>query len=116
MSSRIGPEHLRDFERRRSLRFVLPRQEVITLTAAGKQYECRLEDVSIGGAKLRFIDDTPPPVDVSVDHAEAGEIHGTCMWHDGESMGIAFALTDPALRLISHCLRQGIPKKQISAA
>lgn len=116
MSSRIGPEHLRDFERRRSLRFVLPREEVIVLTAEGKQYEGRLEDVSIGGAKLRFVDDTPPPVDVSVEHAEAGEIHGTCMWHDGESMGIAFALTDSALRLISHCLRQGIPKKHVSAA
>ena len=116
MSSRVGPEHLRDFERRRSLRFVLPHQETITLTAAGREYQGRLEDVSIGGAKLSFVDDMPPPVDVSVMHREAGEIQGTCMWHDGESMGIAFALTDSALRLISHCLRQGIPKKEISAA
>ena len=116
MSSRNGPEHLRDFERRRSLRFVLPRQESIVLTAAGRQYEGRLEDVSIGGAKLRFLDQTPPPMDVSVAHSEAGEIQGTCMWHDGESMGIAFALTDPALRLISHCLRQGIPSKEVTAA
>ncbi len=116
MNSTVGPEHLRDFERRRSLRFVLPRQELITLTAEGKQYQGRLEDVSIGGAKLRFVDETPPPVDVSVEHSEAGEIQGTCMWHDGQCMGIAFALTDAALRLISHCLRQGIPKKDVSAA
>ncbi|NIA68977.1 PilZ domain-containing protein [Pelagibius litoralis] len=116
MSSKVGPEHLRDFERRRSLRFVLPRQETITLTAAGKCYQGILEDVSIGGAKLRFADETPPPVDVSVEHAEAGEILGTCMWHDGECMGIAFTLTDSALRLISHCLRQGIPNNRVSAA
>ena len=116
MNSRIGPEHLRDFERRRSLRFVLPRDEAITLTAAGQNYEVRLEDVSIGGAKLRFVEGTPPPVDVRIVHGEAGEIQGTCMWHDGECMGVAFALTDPALRLISHCLRQGIPAKHVTAA
>lgn len=116
MSSKVGPEHLRDFERRRSLRFVLPRQETVTLTAAGVEYQGILEDVSIGGAKLRFPGGMPPPVDVSVEHNEAGEIEGTCMWHDGECMGIAFSLTDAALKLISHCLRQGIPSNSVSAA
>jgi len=116
MSSKVGPEHLRDFERRRSLRFVLPRQEPITLTAAGKQYRGSLEDVSIGGAKLRFEGGMPPPADVSFEHSEAGEISGTCMWHDGKSMGVSFALTDAALRLISHCLRQGLPSSDVTAA
>ncbi|WP_299625350.1 PilZ domain-containing protein [Pelagibius sp.] len=116
MSSRVGPEHLRDFERRRSLRFVLPREERVTMTAAGKHYQGMLEDVSIGGAKLSFVGEMPPPVDLRVAHDAAGEILGTCMWHDGQSMGIAFSLTDPALRLISHCLRQGVPSTNVTAA
>lgn len=116
MSSRVGPEHLRDFERRRSLRFVLPRQEAITLIAAGREYKGILEDVSIGGAKLRFDDGMPPPADVRMEHSGTGEVEGVCMWHDGECMGISFSLTDSALQLISHCLRQGLPGNSVSAA
>src|SRR3546814_10366595 len=59
MASKVGPEHLRDFERRRSLRFVLPRQEDITLIVDGQPYRGKLEDVSIGGAKLRMADSVP---------------------------------------------------------
>jgi len=115
MSSRIGPEHLRDFERRRSLRFVLPRQEDIVLHAEGTEYRCKLEDVSIGGAKLRLTGDLPTPSGFRLEHAVAGSIEGTCMWHDGGSIGVAFPLTDPALRLISLCLRQGVPSSTSAA-
>jgi hypothetical protein len=109
MNSKVGLEHLGDFERRRSLRFVLPRQEDITITAGGRQYQGKLEDVSIGGAKLRLTEDIPPPDELRIEHETAGAIDGTCLWHDGQCMGISFTLTDPALRLISLCLRQGVP-------
>lgn len=115
MTSKIGPEHLRDFERRRSLRFVLPRQEDITLTAGGRQLHCKLEDVSIGGAKLLLEDSLPLPAEVSMEHATAGTIDGICMWHDGTAVGISFDLSDPALRLISLCLRQGVPSSTFAA-
>jgi hypothetical protein len=109
MTSKVGPEHLRDFERRRSLRFVLPRQEDITLTCNGRQYRGKLEDVSVGGAKLRIDGDPPLAGELTLEHQFAGTIAGTCKWQDGQSLGIAFPLTDPALRLISLCLRQGVP-------
>ncbi len=109
MKSKVGPEHLRDFERRRSLRFVLPRQEDILLTIGGQQYQGKLEDVSIGGAKLRLADEPKAPGEVSLEHESAGAIDGTCEWQDGRSLGISFDLSDPALRLISLCLRQGVP-------
>src|SRR3546814_957928 len=80
MASKVGPEHLRDFERRRSLRFVLPRQEDITLIVDGRPYRGKLEDVSIGGAKLRMADSVPAAgpaadpasVDVRLEHGVAG--------------------------------------------
>lgn len=109
MSSKVGPEHLKDFERRRSLRFVLPRQEDITLIAGDQQFRGKLEDVSIGGAKLRVDGTMPPPADLRMEHQTAGAIDGTCMWQDGQCIGVSFALTDEALRLISLCLRQGVP-------
>ncbi|GAB4394737.1 MAG: hypothetical protein Tsb0032_22650 [Kiloniellaceae bacterium] len=116
MTTKVGPEHLRDFERRRSQRFVLPRQEDIILRAEGREYRGKLEDVSIGGAKLRLTDDLAPSADLSMEHAAAGIIEGTCMWHDGPCIGIAFDLSDPALRLISLCLRQGVPSSSPHAA
>jgi len=116
MSSKVGPEHLRDFERRRSLRFVLPRQEDITLFVDGQPFQGKLEDVSIGGAKLCMADDVPVSNDVRLEHGAAGSIDGVCMWHAGRAIGISFELTDPALRLISLCLRQGVPSSNTFAA
>lgn len=109
MSFRVGPEHLRDFERRRSLRFVLPCEEDVTVTVGGQKYHGKLEDVSIGGAKLCLTGAVPPPSDLRLEHETAGTIDGTCMWHDGRRIGVAFPLSDSALRLISLCLRQGVP-------
>jgi hypothetical protein len=115
MAFKVGPEHLRDFERRRSLRFVLPRQEDVTLIVDGQPYRGKLEDVSIGGAKLRMADSIPASDDVRLEHEVAGIIEGVSMWHRGETIGIAFELTDPALRLISLCLRQGVPSSAFAA-
>ena len=115
MSSKVGPEHLRDFERRRSLRFVLPRQEDITVFVGDQPYQAKLEDVSIGGAKLRMVDPVPEMDSVRLEHGSAGAIEGICMWHDGQAIGIAFELTDPALKLISLCLRQGVPSSTFAA-
>lgn len=112
----VGPEHLRDFERRRSLRFVLPSEEDITLTIDGRQYSGKLEDVSVGGAKLRLEAACPPQGSgLQISHGAAGEIAGTCEWCDGTRIGISFGLSEPALRLISHCLRQGIPRNDHAA-
>src|SRR3546814_4944129 len=74
MATTVGPEHLRDFERRRSLRFILPHQEDITLIVDGKPYRGKLEDVSIGGAKLRMETAVPQSDDVRLEHAVAGTI------------------------------------------
>jgi c-di-GMP-binding flagellar brake protein YcgR len=115
MASKVGPEHLRDFERRRSLRFVLPRQEDITLIVGGRELRGKLEDVSIGGAKVLLDDSVALSTEVSMSHETAGTIEGICMWHDGSAVGISFDLSDPALRLISLCLRQGVPSSTFAA-
>ncbi|MGF1632166.1 MAG: PilZ domain-containing protein [Kiloniellaceae bacterium] len=115
MSSKVGLEHLGDFERRRSLRFVLPRQEDITLFVAGQAYQGKLEDVSIGGAKLRMAGPVPAASELRLAHETAGTIDGVCQWHAGEVIGISFELSDPALHLISLCLRQGVPGRNFAA-
>lgn len=115
MPTKVGPEHLRDFERRRSLRFVLPRQEDIVLFVGGTEYRGKLEDVSIGGAKLRLTGELPAADAFRLEHETAGTIEGTCMWQNGPCVGVSFPLSDPALRLISLCLRQGVPSSSNAA-
>ena len=89
---------------------MLPCEETVTLTLGERQYAGKLEDVSVGGAKLRFEgEDLPEITGLRITHDTAGEIEGTCQWLAGNSIGVSFELTDPALRLISHCLRQGVP-------
>src|SRR3546814_16704788 len=99
--SKVGPEHLRDFERRRSLRFVLPRQEDITLIVDGQPYRGKLEDVSIGGAKLRMADSVPAAAPAAVDvrpaHGVAGTIAGLSMWHAGAAIAIPLPPSDHTL-------------------
>src|SRR3546814_8231832 len=84
MATTVGPEHLRDFERRRSLRFILPHQEDITLIVDGKPYRGKLEDVSIGGAKLRMETAVPQSDDVRLEHAVAGTIEDVSLWLRGD--------------------------------
>lgn len=115
MATRTGPEHLRDFERRGSLRFVLPREEDITLFVDGQPYQGKLEDVSVGGAKLRMAQSVPHSDDVRLEHAVAGTIEGASMWRSGEVIGISFELSESALKLISLCLRQGVPSGAFAA-
>src|SRR3546814_19694589 len=51
----------------------------------------------------------PQSDDVRLEHAVAGTIEDVSLWLRGDTNGIAFALSDPALELISLCLRQGLP-------
>jgi hypothetical protein len=115
MRSNVRLEHLRDLERRRSLRFVLPCQEDIAVTVGGRRFHAKLEDISIGGAKLSLDADVDLSGEVHLEHATAGAIDGVCLWHRDQAVGISFALSDPALRLISLCLRQGVPSSTFAA-
>lgn len=115
MGARIGPEHLRDLERRRSLRFVLPRPEDITLIAGGRAYRGKLEDVSVGGAKLRLDERLGSIEGPRLEHAAAGTFDAVVMWQDDGVVGVCFELNEPAIDLISRCLRQGVPNTAFAA-
>src|SRR3546814_19205839 len=96
MATTVGPEHLRDFERRRSLRFILPHQEDITLIVDGKPYRGKLEAVSIGGAKLRMETAVPQSDDVRLAHAVAGTLGDVSRGRTGHPPGNALPQADPA--------------------
>lgn len=96
-------------ERRKWLRFTLPRPENLVITVQGKAYPCSLTEISLGGARVEFREEVPPPADVEIRHGRAGILHGDCRWHGDGEMGVAFDQSEAVIDLVAHCLKQAVP-------
>lgn len=81
------------FNRRRSKRCTLDRRTSGFLLAGGEQHHCVIEDISLGGAKLRFEDAVPEGIGLVLEHAVAGSFHGSIVWQQDTVCGFRF---DPA--------------------
>ena len=103
-------------ERRQWLRFTLPRHEELTLETNGRSFRCVIKDVSLGGARLGFLGDPPPPTYFELSHPIAGTFHGDCKWCTDQEIGLEFDQTEPSLVFVSHCLKQAVPTPRHSAA
>ena len=96
-------------ERRKWMRFTLPHPEELVLKAEGKEYPCSLKEISLGGARIEFKADVPPPAEVEIRHAVAGKLHGDCRWHAETEMGVEFDQSEAVIDLVAHCLKQAVP-------
>ena len=77
-------------ERRASERVVLARPEALTIEIAGVEYQARIEDLSLDGARLSFDEDLPAHAAVALEHRFAGRIAGECVWRSPRAMGVRF--------------------------
>ena len=76
----------------------------VTMTADGMMWDCVLEDVSLGGARLKLDRPAPRTLEVRIEHPAAGCVYGARTWAGAARMGIRFDLSPQALDLITHCL------------
>lgn len=76
----------------------------LTLAADGKTYDCIIEDISLGGAKLRFKNGAPQSQEMMLQHPASGSFFGQRLWQTSETMGIQFDFSERALELVSHCV------------
>lgn len=98
-------------ERRHWPRYDLAGGCPVAMTADGMTWDCVLEDVSLGGARLRLGRPAPRNLEVRIEHPTAGCVYGVRTWAGTEHMGIRFDLSPQALDLITHCLmRQDAPR------
>lgn len=81
------------FNRRRSKRCLLDRRTSGHVRSGEEQYACVIEDISLGGARLRFEDGVPDGDGLTLEHQVAGSFDGSIAWKDGAVCGFRF---DPA--------------------
>ncbi len=81
------------FNRRRSKRCVLERRTSAYVQAGEERFDCVIEDISLGGARLRFDGDAPAGGGLTLEHAVAGSFHGSVAWRRDGVCGFRF---DPA--------------------
>ena len=68
-------------------------------------HSCEIQDISLGGAKLRFDSAVPPGRDITLGHPDLAPLKAERLWHNRELVGIQFDFSEDSLAFISHCLR-----------
>ena len=98
-------------ERRRSERFTLDQQTTLAARFGGRIYRCMIEDLSLGGAKLRFLGEAPQKTDIILEHPVAGSIECECVWLSEGVVGVRFKTEarslELALQLVSVMINPG---------
>lgn len=99
------PQHqLKDDERRQYGRMPVGKQLPMTATAGGKIYTCYIDDISLGGLKLRFEGPVPEGKVIALDHPVAGTLCGRCAWRDGQMMGMELQVPASDLERVLRCI------------
>lgn len=96
-------------ERRRWSRYAVTGDVAVDLVTATGRIACRIENVSLTGAKLRLSEPVRPQGWVSLDHGGQDGPGGRCVWTTADSLGVAFEFSDSSIALTLACIRRGFP-------
>ncbi len=91
-------------ERRRWPRYAVEGAISLTLTSGGRTYDCPIEDISLGGTRLRFAGAPPPDPEFHIEHPAAGRFSGNRSWSGPDRLGVEFDHSEAPLDLIAYCL------------
>ena len=91
-------------ERRHWPRYAVERETAVTLTADGQRFDARVEDISLGGIRLRLNAAPPRNIELRVEHPGIGSFYGTRRWRGDDAIGLTFDFSPRALNLVLHCL------------
>ena len=83
-------------DKRRWRRRAIDGRVPATLTADGWTRQCWIEDIGLGGARLRLDGAAPRNLEVRLTHAHATPLYATRAWAAAGIIGVAFAATAPA--------------------
>ena len=97
-------QQLKDDERRQHGRMPFGKQLPMTATAGGKIFTCYIDDISLGGLKLRFEGPVPEGKVIALDHPVAGTLCGRCAWRDGQFIGMELQVPASDLERVLRCI------------
>ncbi len=90
--------------RRQWSRYQIDEEILLTLGAEGRSYACVIQDISLGGVKLRLKEAVASAGAVQMNHPASGTISGQCVWQSSSAMGIVLGFTQRSLDLVFHCI------------
>ncbi len=91
-------------ESRRHNRIDVAKQAPLTAMSGGQTYTCFVEDISLGGLKLRFEDKVPQGKVIAIDHPVAGTLCGRIAWREGKSAGMELQVPSSDLERVLRCI------------
>ena len=108
MSTMRDAEAAAQHERRQWPRYVVAGRHSFTLTADGRISACTIEDISLGGARLRLDGGSPRNLEIRIEHPLMGYAYARRCWNGALGMGVEFDLSQQSLDFIARCLREGV--------
>lgn len=91
--------------RRQWPRYALPERESFTVTGGGT---CAIEDISLGGARLRMEGPLPGSLEIRIVHPRLGQAQARRCWKAKDRWGVTFDHSEPSLAFIAGCMAEGI--------
>lgn len=109
ISFRHSLETTDGIERRAQRRYPVSTDVSLTLIDGDREHSCLVEDVSMGGVRVRFQGPITLTEQFEVVHPELGRFNSDGRWVSGDILGLAFDSQEAAIRLCVHCLKQMVP-------
>ena len=104
----LGPEAAEPGNRRQWPRYALREPESFTVAADGRIGTCAIEDISLGGARLRMTGPVPHDLEIRIEHPRLGHAYARRCWRTEDRLGVAFDHSGPSLAFIAGCVAEGV--------
>ena len=97
-------------DRRRWSRYDVAGALPAALVIADRRIFCRIENVSLTGARLRLAEPAPPSPQLRLEYRDGRAPTGRCVWSTADSIGVTFGLCDESVALAMACLQLTAPQ------
>ena len=101
------PDAAESKNRRQWPRYAFPERDSFTLTADGRTVTCVIEDISLGGARLRMEGLVPGNLELRIEHPRLGHAFARRCWKAKHHLGVIFDHSEPSLAFIADCIAEG---------
>ena len=92
--------------RRRWSRYAVDEDISATLVVGARRLDCVVEDVSLGGAKLRVAGKVPSGAIVQLRCKPSDALAGRCVWAGAKSIGVSFGMCERSVDFALSCLKR----------
>lgn len=116
MFARHVTNMIRGLDRRKRHRYPVVGPITLTLYSGEEAITCKLEDVSLGGARARFEQPVELGEEFEIWHPSTGRFRALRRWSTTRTLGLSFDNLEVATHLCVQCLNQLLPKKKVVAS